>query len=668
MRSSRFLVVVLFGVGVLFAMGCSQPTPCSAANCSGCCSATNQCLGGNDDSACGAGGAMCGACSASVCVNAMCVVKVATDAGMDAGVDDAGTGDAGQPDVDSQLAAVRAAADADAGAVMLPIDGVLVTYLKPLVPDAGATDPAGFFVQNSTTGPGLFVAVDPASVTGGPVAVGDQLAFTVTQVARVGTLRMATAVSGLSKSSSGNPVSSLVQDVSAVSLSSPSDIDGYESKLISLTGQVVSQPASSGSGYRAVQFTSVGTPALADGGSSMQLRMVASLSNAEALSPGCSVALNGTPLWRFNTRAQPSAFVMSELSGITCPAPRLQTARASAATTVVATFDRNLDPTTVTAAAFTVSGPAALAVSAATLTSPFRVTLTTEAQTVGAAYTLLVASTVTDVRGTAIDSSANMASFTGFDPATLDAGMTSDGGNDAGVTSDGGNDAGVTDAGATDAGVTDAGMTDAGVTDAGVTDAGMTDAGTTCMLPNLLISEIRSRGAGGASDEFVELFNPTAAPITLDATWALSARSTTTGAYATRYAGTGIVVPAHGHALIVGTGYTQMPTRDDVLLVGLTDATSLVLLHNGMPVDAVCFGFDATTLAAFATTSFVCGGTPANNSPHDNTSSNASSVDVSLERKPGGALGNCTDSKNNAMDFVTQTPATPMSTASPLTP
>jgi hypothetical protein len=143
MRTSRSLLAVVF-VGVSLLVGCSQPTPCSAANCSGCCSATNQCLTGNEDSACGARGAMCGACSASVCMNSMCVPKVSSDAGQDAGQQaDAGPGDAGLPDVDAELAAVRAAADADAGAVMLPVDGALVTYLKPLVPDAGATDPAG---------------------------------------------------------------------------------------------------------------------------------------------------------------------------------------------------------------------------------------------------------------------------------------------------------------------------------------------------------------------------------------------------------------------------------------------------------------------------------------------------------------------------------------------
>src|SRR4051812_49077275 len=43
--------------------------------------------------------------------------------------------------------------------------------------------------------------------------------------------------------------------------------------------------------------------------------------------------------------------------------------------------------------------------------------------------------------------------------------------------------------------------------------------------PNLLISEVRSRGVGGvggvggAADEFVELYNPSTDPVTLDSSW-----------------------------------------------------------------------------------------------------------------------------------------------------
>src|SRR5581483_5110748 len=121
-----------------------------------------------------------------------------TDLGGGGGGTSAGGG-GGTGNADVELAAVRAAADSDAGAVSLPVDGVLVTYLKPLVADAGASDPPGFFVQSSAMGPALFVAVDATSVPGGPLAVGDSVTFVVTGLTRNGGVRTATAISGLTK-------------------------------------------------------------------------------------------------------------------------------------------------------------------------------------------------------------------------------------------------------------------------------------------------------------------------------------------------------------------------------------------------------------------------------------------------------------------------------------
>ncbi len=90
-------------------------------------------------------------------------------------------------------------------------------------------------------------------------------------------------------------------------------------------------------------------------------------------------------------------------------------------------------------------------------------------------------------------------------------------------------------------------------------------------------------------------------------------------------------------------------------------------MHGGATVDALCFGYNTATLAAFDA-SFTCEGGVANNAPHDDASTPSSNVDASLARKPGGAAGNCTDSDDNANDFTLLMPATPMSTASDPTP
>ena len=90
-----------------------------------------------------------------------------------------------------------------------------------------------------------------------------------------------------------------------------------------------------------------------------------------------------------------------------------------------------------------------------------------------------------------------------------------------------------------------------------------------------------------------------------------------------------------------------------------------VVVRDG--VDVVCYAYDAFTSGLLGNfiDPFTCAGTPANN-PHDD--SNGTNMDISLERRPGGALGNCTDTMNNAYDFIQQMPADPADLASPPAP
>lgn len=178
-----------------------------------------------------------------------------------------------------------------------------------------------------------------------------------------------------------------------------------------------------------------------------------------------------------------------------------------------------------------------------------------------------------------------------------------------------------------------------------------------------MISETRTRGVGsgsdGGSDEFIELFNATGSPITLDSSWTIAGRSSTGSSFTTRWTGTGKTVPAWGHYLMGGSAYTQTAVDDSES--GITDAGAIQLLHAGVVVDALCYVYGTVTLDS----SYGCPGTPVVN-PHNNGTS--TDVDSSLERLPGGAAGNCTDTGNNAADFAQQTPATPQNTASPPTP
>jgi len=156
--------------------------------------------------------------------------------------------------------------------------------------------------------------------------------------------------------------------------------------------------------------------------------------------------------------------------------------------------------------------------------------------------------------------------------------------------------------------------------------------------------------------------------VALDSTWTVTARASTNATYALRWTGgAGKTIPARGHYLLGGTSYTQMPSKDDSLTTGITDAASLLLKSGATVVDAVCYAYDTTTSTALQQAGFTCEGTPLSNLPHDNTVTG--NVDASFERRPAGNLGSCVDSDANTMDFTTVlATATPQSSLSAVTP
>ncbi len=198
----------------------------------------------------------------------------------------------------------------------------------------------------------------------------------------------------------------------------------------------------------------------------------------------------------------------------------------------------------------------------------------------------------------------------------------------------------------------------------------------------LLISEIRTSGKDGNkySDEFIELYNPGATPITMDSSWKVMHRSAQGGCQDagygnTVYIGSGLVVPSHRHLLITGSGYLQAPPADALVINpplygSIGDAGSVSLLHNNQLVDTVCFYYDAASMSSLTNCPFPysCNGAPVNNLPHNGSGQGASASDASIERKPGGALGNGQNTGDNAADFTPIAPAKPQDLASPPTP
>ena len=326
----------------------------------------------------------------------------------------------------SQIESVRQAAAAagnnpDGGvlSMSLPVDDVLVTYLRPEI--AGEVDDApGFFVQVDPTGPALFVRVTPATLTPAP-QVGDQVRFVVTGAGlNSGGVRQATAITTWSVVSSGHSRAALTQDLSAAT-DLVSQIDSYESELSTVSGTLSGSFAVAGAGYTQASLLTAGVAT----GKLPKLRVPVTLRDALDLTSGCVVTAGPTPMWKFSTTAEASAWVAGDVSITSCPAPQVLSAIATDATHVVVTFDRAIKAASLLANGSQFGFNGGLTVdntsgTAATLTAPTKVVVITSAQTSATAYTVTVAASLTDTLNTGVDAAHNTATFTGFTgPAKL---------------------------------------------------------------------------------------------------------------------------------------------------------------------------------------------------------------------------------------------------------
>ncbi len=302
-----------------------------------------------------------------------------------------------------------AKATVDGTGLTLAINDVTVTYVKPLVAGAtAANDPAGFTIQATKTGPALFVAVDPATLT--PVLVkGDVVSFTITTLLTTGGQKRATAIAGLTRSSQGADLAALTTDVTTAT-DLVTALDAYDSKLLSVTGTFHDDVATSGAAYSKFTLDTTGIT----GNTSLQFRVPTALVTSAVLTIGCQVHASGVVMGRFNTTAEIQAFDATELT-LTC-APAVRGVTPTSATAITIAFTRPLDPTTVLADAsqFHITG---LTLSNAVATGS-TVTLTTSAQTAGSAYTVNVDAGIKDAQ--ANTGAAATATFTGFvTPATV---------------------------------------------------------------------------------------------------------------------------------------------------------------------------------------------------------------------------------------------------------
>jgi hypothetical protein len=301
-------------------------------------------------------------------------------------------------DATVQLGALRAAAD---GAVSVDVSQATVTYVKPAI----GTDPAGFFLQGGPGGPALFVRIDPATLTPTPAA-GDRVSFTAATMATAQGRRELTALTSWTRQASAQPLAPLVQ-VATQATDLVSSLGSYESELITVSGTLATALVAAGTGFQSSRLDTVGI----SGNANLVLRVPLSLVDAADLVTTCALTAIRVPMWRFNAQAQVSPFVTADLSGFDCPAPRVLAAFPLSSSVLRVSFDRRIDPATVTPGAFSASG--GLSVSAASV-SGRNVDLVTSTQVAAASYTVTVDSSVRDLAGKSVASGFNSAGFAGY--------------------------------------------------------------------------------------------------------------------------------------------------------------------------------------------------------------------------------------------------------------
>ncbi len=178
----------------------------------------------------------------------------------------------------------------------------------------------------------------------------------------------------------------------------------------------------------------------------------------------------------------------------------------------------------------------------------------------------------------------------------------------------------------------------------GGTDGGV-DAG-----PSPVISELAGESAAGPSDEFVELYNPHPAAISLSG-WRLDYRST--GGSVGRYHefGAAASIPAHGFYLVGQNGFGGTP--DERLTRGGTPQTGLTMSAGGGSLFLIAPGESVTDQVGWG--SGAAESAPAVAADGDQSIERKAHTASTAESMTTGAdvsAGNGQDSQNNLQDFI----------------
>lgn len=173
---------------------------------------------------------------------------------------------------------------------------------------------------------------------------------------------------------------------------------------------------------------------------------------------------------------------------------------------------------------------------------------------------------------------------------------------------------------------------------------------------HLVISEIQVAGTT-ANDEFIEIYNPRANAVNIE-TWSIQYKSATGDTFYKKNFPAGASIPAHGWFLIAHNNYTGATTPD------MSHSTFSMASTGGH-----IFLVRSQNLLTSPTDPSIVDkvGYGEANSP-EGSAVQAPQESQSIERKPGGDLGNGEDTDDNSADFTLQPIPNPQNTASPPKP
>ncbi len=168
--------------------------------------------------------------------------------------------------------------------------------------------------------------------------------------------------------------------------------------------------------------------------------------------------------------------------------------------------------------------------------------------------------------------------------------------------------------------------------------------------PKIIISQFRTRGPAGASDEFVELYNADSTAVDIS-NWALRASSSDGTPSDRAVIPSGVSLQPGQHYLIANTSYVGSVTPDLQYGTSIADDGGLAIFSSAnlnIPVDKVGMSdgsayYEGTPLAPLSGNS-----------------------DQSYERNSSTPPCAYTDSDNNAADFILRIPSDPHNSSSPL--